>query len=89
MKHYCAETGLSYDKKMLTWSPGVVEDWADYEYFEDWHWNAMYSSGFNVGLQPQNEDNSSGCESVPPEVDEAIKKAMPYYELMQKLATCM
>ena len=85
MKCYCAETGLPYDKKMLTWSPGVVEDWTNNDIFEDWHWNAMYSSGFNVGLLPQNEDNTpSSSESVPPEVDEAIQKALPYYELMQK-----
>ena len=85
MKRYCAETGLPYDKKMLTWSPGVVEDWTFNEFFEDWHWNAMYSSGFNVGLLPRNNDNVlSSTESFPPEVDEAIQKALPYYELMQK-----
>ena len=89
MKRYCAETGLPYGKKMLIWSPGVVEDWTEFEYFKVWHWNAMYSSGFNVGLLPRNEDNApSSTESVPAEVDEAIKKAMPYYELMKKLVTC-
>ena len=27
MKHYCTATGLPYDTKMPSWTPGVVEDW--------------------------------------------------------------
>ena len=51
MQHYCAATGLPYDKKMLSWTPGVVEDWAVFPQYREWHGEAMVSSGFNVGNQ--------------------------------------
>ena len=83
MQQYCMETGLPYDKKMLTWSPGIVEDWAEANsYCEKWHWNAMYSSGFNRKVSA--EDSSV---EIPPIVEEEIQNAMPFYETMHKF--CM
>ena len=79
MQHYCAATGLQYDKKMLTWSPGVVEEWTVYK---EWHWNAMFSSGFNVGLS-----ESDHHKPYPPVVEEVIQKDMPYYKAMYKHRT--
>ena len=38
MEKYCADTGLPYDKKVLTLTPGVVEDWAVSPSCNDWHW---------------------------------------------------
>ena len=82
MQQYCMETGLPYDKQMLTWSPGIVQDWAEYIHYEDWHWNAMYSSGFNKGIRKDTIKDSSF--EVPPIVEEEIQKAMPFYETMHK-----
>ena len=84
MQQYCVKTGLPYDKKMLTWSPGTVEDWAEFntKYYKDWHWNAMYSSGFNKDIRKENAEDSS--VEVPPIVEEEIRKAMPFYEAMHE-----
>lgn len=82
MQQYCAETGLPYDDKMLTWSPGVAEDWTTYKYYKDWHWNAMYSTGFNSGITKSTEEDSS--ETIPAVVEEKIEKVMPYYQAMFK-----
>ena len=69
-------------KQMLTWSPGIVQDWSEFIHYEDWHWNAMYSSGFNKGIRKDTIKDSSF--EVPPIVEEEIQKAMPFYETMHK-----
>ena len=79
MQQYCQETGLPYSERMLTWSPGIVQDWAEFEYCKDWHWNAMYSSGFNKDIKKETQS-----EALPLIVEEEIQKAMPYYEAMHK-----
>ena len=78
---YCQKTGLNYSEGMLTWKPGIVEDWTEYPfYIEEWFGGAMFSSGFNRGLKnPEKVE-----EGIPPEVEEQIEKAMPYYESMHK-----
>ena len=83
MQHYCTATGLSYDPKMLSWTPGVVEDWTVNPYYKDWHWNAMFSSGFNVGVQRSATEEGH----YPPVVEEQIQKEMPYYEALYKQRT--
>ena len=84
MQHYCAATGLKYDEKMLTWSPGMVEDWAiPMSTSRTWDRNAMFSSGFNVGLKAP----ALREESYPLAVEEQILKEMPHYEAMYKYRT--
>ena len=78
MEYYCLETGLPYHRKMLTWSPGVVEDWTEFKHYKAWHWKAMYSSGFE---SKATEDGFS-AESFPPSVLQEIEEAMPHYEAM-------
>ena len=84
MEQYCKKTGLPYDKKMLTWTPGIVEDWTEFEYYKDYHWNAMYSSGFNALIKAQGNQESPITDSYPPEVEKEIQKDMLYYETMYK-----
>lgn len=81
MEQYCRESGLPYDKKMLTWSPGIVEDWTEFEYYKEWHWNAMYSSGFDKDIQKAPDDHECLLSTT---VEEEIQVAMPYYEDMHK-----
>ena len=72
MKHYCTATGLPYDTKMPSWTPGVVEDWSMYPHYREWHWNAMFSSGFNTNVQrPPTKGHYL------PVVEEQIQKEMP------------
>ena len=85
MQYYCSATGLPYDKKMLSWTPGVVEDWTVFSYYKEWYWNAMFSSGFNVGIQR----SASGGGPYPPAVEEQIQKEMPYYEAIYKHRTIL
>ena len=80
MEYYCLETGLPYHRKMLTWSPGVVEDWAEFKHYKDWHWKAMHSSGFERTTAKE----SFSAESFPSSVLQEIQEAMPYYEAMYK-----
>ena len=81
LSQYCQKTGLVYCNEMLTWQPGVVEDWTEYPYFEEWHGSAMFSSGFSKGLKTSEQQVA---ETFPSEVEEEIQKAMPYYEDMHK-----
>ena len=48
MELYCNRTSLPYNKQMLIWTPREVEDWTANKYCKEWHWNAMYSSGFSI-----------------------------------------
>ena len=84
MRKYCAETGLTYDDKMLSWSPGVVEDWTENKGYKDWNWNAMYSSGFNKMTTSKNEEKAAPTEILPSAVQDEIENSMPYYELLFK-----
>ena len=81
MRKYCAETGLMYDDEMLNWSPGVIEDWAENIYYKEWHWSAMYSSGFDKTNAPRYAESTS-TESLPSAVEGQIQSAMAYYEIL-------
>ncbi len=83
MEIYCDRTGLPYNKQMLTWTPGEVKDWTSVrDKSEHWHWNAMYSSGFDT-LAPHR--NTPPSLAAPKEyIDEVIQECMPYYEAMYK-----
>ena len=76
MEQYCKKTGLPYNKKMLTWTPGIVEDWTEFEYYKEFHWNAMYSSVFNALVKAQGKQESPITDSYPPEVEKEIQKDM-------------
>ena len=86
MQHYCECTGLPYDKKMLTWSPGVVDDWAILPEYEIWYKNAMFSSGFNKGLV-QMKQAKRPPKSFPDDMQKQIQREMPHYEAMYKHCT--
>ena len=79
LSQYCQKTGLNYSEGMLTWKPGIVEDWTEYPLYKEWHGDAMLSSGFSRGFKKEQVE-----ETFPPEVEEEIQKAMPYYEAMSK-----
>ena len=83
MQYYCTATGLPYDKKMLSWTPGVVEDWTTFRYYREWHSSAMFSSGFNVGVQGSATEDGH----ILPAVKEQLEKEMPYYEALHKHRT--
>ena len=83
MQYYCAVTGLPYDAKMLNWTPGVVDDWTINPYYREMHWGAMFSSGFNVGLQ----GSVTKDRPYPPIVEEQIQKEMAYYEALHQHRT--
>ncbi len=79
MELYCRQTDLPYDKKMLTWTPGEVKDWSICDFYKEWHWNAMYSSGFGTLAPPQDISQfPSVPETIPAIVEEEIEKSIPY-----------
>ena len=84
MDHYCRRTGLPYSKEMLTWTPGIVQDWTETKNYRDWHGSAMYSSGFNMDIRKQDKQDIPVAECFPREVEEEIQKNLPYYETMYK-----
>ena len=81
LSQYCQKTGLIYSEKMLTWKPGIVEDWTENPGYMERHSGAMFSSGFSSDLKKSEQEDGT----FPPEVEEEIRKAMPYYEAMHKL----
>ncbi len=84
MEQYCHQTGLPYDRKMLTWTPGEVKDWTVSKYYKEWHWNAMYSSGFGNLPSVPNTRSQQSSETIPDFVEEIIQKSILYYEAMYK-----
>ena len=76
MEHYCSAVGLPFEESMLTWTPGVVEDWTRNVNYQVWHGAAIMSSGFMKPKDPQPQINLSK------EVEDAIKKALPSYDYM-------
>ncbi len=82
MQQYCMKTGLPYDKSMLTWTPGVVQDWTINKMHQIWHGNVINSSGFNVPKSQSSEISQS--VHLPLEVQESIKESMPFYEDIYK-----
>ena len=79
MQHFCAATGVPYEDSMLTWTLGVVEEWAVYKYYKEWHWNAMFSSGFNATTHAAG-GSGSDRNDYPPVVEEEIQQDMQFYE---------
>ena len=76
MQQYCSVTGLPFDEGMLTWTPGVVSDWTRNPYYQEWHGNAMMSSGFMIMKLPDQ------TAELPKEIREAVEQALPFYEAM-------
>ena len=80
MQQYCCSTGLPFNDGMLTWTPGVVADWAKFWHYKVWHGAAMMSSGFMKPTVIQKQSDEAA--SLPREVQDAVEKALPFYEAM-------
>ena len=79
MEHYCKETGLPFEERMLTWEPGEVKDWKTYKYSHVFKETAMKSSGF---IKPQEKPECGSVEHLSKEAQELIQEMLPYYEAM-------
>ena len=80
MEAYCNATGLPFSENMLTWEPNQKLEWMGFDNDYVWHGKAIASSGFIVSKessQPQMSD-------LPPDFQEAVKKALPFYEIMHE-----
>ena len=87
MQRYCEATGLIFNEGMLTWTPGVIDNWIFHEQYEKWHGNVMKSSGF---LKPDHIDEKSleaKVAALPQEIRDVIDKALPFYEALHKVRT--
>ena len=97
MQRYCEATGLTFNEGMLTWTPGVVDDWifADeqpedqpYEQWVHYCWIATVakSSGFIKPAEKENSEKSLEAKvaALPQEIKDAIDKALPYYDALYK-----
>ena len=81
MKSYCNATGLTYTDDMLTWTPGVVEDWkkvnAHCHIFQE---RAMMSSGF---IKPADStSHTMSIDELSDDVKEILEDAMTCYQEM-------
>ena len=84
MESYCSATGIDFQERMLTWTPGVVPDWAHIKQFEVWHEAAMKSSGF---MKPA--EATLSLSDYPEEVAKAVEYSLPFYEVMYKERTML
>ena len=81
MKSYCNATGLTYTDDMLTWTPGVVEDWKKSNpYCNIFHERAMMSSGF---IKPADSTSHTiSIDELSDDVKEILEDAMTCYQEM-------
>ena len=81
MKSYCNATGLTYTDDMLTWTPGVVEDWKKGNpYCNIFHERAMMSSGF---IKPADStSHTMSIDELSDDVKEILEDAMTCYQEM-------
>ncbi|MBR9915667.1 MAG: sulfotransferase family protein [Algicola sp.] len=72
----CEQTGITFDKRMLTWQPSKREEdgvWAKY-----WYQSVHNSSGFET-YQPK-------TEAFPEHLKPLLKECQPYYNRLKELA---
>ena len=81
MRSYCNATGLTYTDDMLTWEPGVVEEWKNANpYYMTFHKAAMMSSGF---IKPTDSTSPPmNIDELPTDVKEILQDAMTCYQEM-------
>ena len=77
MEMYCKATVLPFAEHMLTWEPKAFPEWKECMYYQAWHGKVIASSGF-VKHVPRSSKTS--LEDLPPEFQEAVKHALPFYE---------
>ena len=78
MEHYCSATGLPFQEAMLTWTPGIVSDWTDFLYYQEWHGTAMMSSCF---MKPT-PTTTQQADALSQEIKDTVDKVFPFYEAM-------
>ena len=81
MRSYCNATGLVYTDDMLTWTPGIVEDWKKVNpHYMIFHKAAMFSSGFTKPTDSTSPPMN--IDELPTDVKEILQDAMTCYEEM-------
>ena len=81
MRSYCNATGLVYTDDMLTWTPGIVEDWKkENNHHMIYHEAAMFSSGFTKPTDSTSPPMN--IDELPTDVREILQDAMACYEEM-------
>ena len=92
MQQYCEATGLTFNEGMLTWTPGVVDDWISSEHSVYWFETVMTSSGFkskpdhcgNVEKEPTTLEAKAAAARLSQETRDSIDKALPFYETLYR-----
>ena len=79
MENYCNATGLPFSENMLTWEQNKP-DWMKFKHNDVWHEEEVASSGFTVSQETPQPQMSE----LQLDFQEAVKKALPFYEIMQK-----
>ena len=82
MSIYCNATGLPYSENMLKWKSREFPDWTDFPHSDAWHGKAINSTGFII----EAESHRPQLSDLLPQFQEAVVKALPYYEVMKKSA---
>ena len=81
MRSYCNATGLVYTDDMLTWTPGIVEDWKKVNpHYMIFHKAAMFSSGFTKPTDSTSPPMN--IDELPTDVKEILQDAMTCYQEM-------
>ena len=83
MEMYCKATGLPFSEHMMRWEPKAFPEWIDCPYYQAWHGQVIESSGFKPPSSTQ--PGQSEFDSLPPECQEEVKRAQPYYEKLYSL----
>ena len=77
MEMYCKATGLPFAEHMLTWESKTFPEWKECMYYEAMHSQVIASSGF---VKNTRRSSKTSLEDLPPELQEAVKHALPFYE---------
>ena len=84
MESYCSATGIDFQEHMLTWTPGVVQDWTRSKHFKVWHEITMNSSGF---MKPK--EATLALSDYPKVVAKYVYDSLPFYEAMYSARTML
>ena len=80
MERYCKETGLPFEEQMLTWEPGVIEEWCSYIHYKEFFGTIMETSGF---LKPRTDTTT--VADLSKEAQDVYREILPYYEEMYRV----
>ena len=84
VEKYCLKMGLCYTPELLSWEPGIPEDWCIASSYRTPGYNAWFQDAFtSTGWRTDATKPSTMHGPLPQDVIRMIDEAIPYYEALR------